>query len=160
MNLWLEKITYWDAEFAALVKNHLQFDPTKEIKKLVAASSRKIFEKETSVKIDPIRITADDSIADINLEKMPMLSESPTEMDPSFVWSFSSDEEVDEGSTDVVLPPLVQMMEMPELNSEISRSRRSLISRRQQQFDEPMFEVCRPIYALVSISFICVESRE
>jgi hypothetical protein len=151
MSLWVEKITYWDTEFAALVKNYLQFDPTREIKKLVAASSRKIFEKESSVKIEPIRIAAEDSIVEFNLDKMPMLSESPTEMDPSFVWSFSSDEEVDDVAStakDSVLPPLVQMMESPQLHSEISASRRLVISRRHQQYDdcEPMFEVCLVVY--------------
>ncbi len=63
-------------------------------------------------------------------------------MDPSFVWSFSSDEEVDEGSPDAVLPPLLQMLEMRD--SVVSVPRRLAIGRRQtNQYDdsEPMFEV-------------------
>jgi hypothetical protein len=95
------------------------------------------------VKSDPVRIVADESMAEFCLDKMPMLSESPTEMDPSFVWSFSSDE--DEGPSnakDAVVLPVLVMMESPKLNPDISASRRLVISRRHQQYEdfETMFE--------------------
>ncbi|KAJ3222078.1 1-phosphatidylinositol-3-phosphate 5-kinase [Clydaea vesicula] len=43
-----EKVLHWDLEFSNFVKAHLQFDPTRELRKLVNSSVhiRKIFDKE------------------------------------------------------------------------------------------------------------------
>lgn len=50
-NMIPEKVAAWDDEFSNFIKTHLQFDPTRELRRLVTSSThiRKIFDKDGAI---------------------------------------------------------------------------------------------------------------